>query len=29
MQLDFGGGNEVTFLKEGRAGIVRLARPKL
>ena len=28
MQLDFGGGNEVTFLKEGRAGIVRLTRPQ-
>lgn len=27
MQLDFGGGKEVTFLKEGRAGIVRLTRP--
>ena len=27
MQLDFGGGSEVTFLKEGRAGIVRLTRP--
>lgn len=28
MQLDFGGGEEVTFLKEGRAGIVRLTRPQ-
>lgn len=28
MQLDFGGGKEIAFLKEGRAGIVRLTRPE-
>lgn len=27
MQLDFGGGKDVSFFKEGRAGIVRLTRP--
>ncbi|AQS41465.1 MAG: 3-hydroxyisobutyryl-CoA hydrolase [Candidatus Tokpelaia hoelldobleri] len=28
MQVDFGGGGEIAFFREGRAGIIRLARPK-
>ena len=29
MQLDFGGGKDISFFKEGRTGIVRLTRPKV
>ncbi|WP_413154658.1 enoyl-CoA hydratase/isomerase family protein [Bartonella sp. cb54] len=27
MQIDFGAGNDISFIKEGRAGIIKLTRP--